>query len=289
MSVFKEPARAKLNLTLLVHGRRADGYHELESLVAFTDLGDEVSLQGGDAPVLGVTGPFADAIDGENLMERVAQAAAAHVPGLVPGRIGLEKQLPVAAGLGGGSADAAAFLRLLMRLEPHRMTENIAETVANALGSDILACLKSEPALMQGRGELLTSVAGLPRAGVVLVNPGGGLSAAEIYAALGASNLQSDYVPDMSRLEFDRSFDRLIDYLEPRGNDLQAMATSRLPAIAEVLSALEAAEGARCTRLSGSGPTCFALFAEEETAARAAEDIAADHPQWWVRATAIGD
>lgn len=289
MSVLKEPARAKLNLTLLVHGRRADGYHELESLVAFTDLGDDVSLLSGDAPVLEVTGPFADSIDGENLMERVALAAAAHVPGLVPGRIGLEKQLPVAAGLGGGSADAAACLRVLMRLEPRRMTENIAETIANALGSDILACLKSEPALMQGRGDLLRPASGLPRAGVVLANPGGRLSAAEIYGELGADDLPKDFMPSMTRLDFDRSFAQLADYLEPRGNDLQPAAIRRLPVIADVLSALDDLEGARCPRLSGSGPTCFALFEDEDQAAKEAEKLAARRPQWWVRATAIGD
>ncbi|MFD0988410.1 4-(cytidine 5'-diphospho)-2-C-methyl-D-erythritol kinase [Methyloligella solikamskensis] len=288
MSVLTEPARAKLNLTLLVHGRRADGYHELESLVAFADLADEVSLESGDAPILDVSGPFAEAIDGENLMERVSLAAAAHVPGLQTGRIGLEKHLPVAAGLGGGSADAAACLRLLMRMEPHRLTNNIAETIANALGSDILACLKSEAALMQGRGEQLTPVSGLPRAGVVVVNPGAPLSAAEIYGELGADDLEKDFAPEIVRLDFDRSFEALAEYLETRGNHLQATAAKRLPVIAEVLKGLEDLEGARCVRLSGSGPTCFALFEDEAQAAAQAETLAQHHPDWWVRATAIG-
>ncbi|ODA67272.1 4-diphosphocytidyl-2-C-methyl-D-erythritol kinase [Methyloligella halotolerans] len=289
MSLLTEPARAKLNLTLLVHGRRADGYHELESLVAFADLGDELSLEAGDAPVLDVTGPFASAIDGDNLLERVSRAAAGHVPGLSTGRIGLEKELPVAAGLGGGSADAAAFLRLLMRVEPERLTNNIAETIANALGSDILACLRSETVLMQGRGEQLTPVQGLPRAGIVMANPGVPLSAAEIYGGLGASRLPDNFVPAIVRLDFDRSFDRLAGHLESRGNDLQATAVTRAPAIADVLNALEALDGASCVRLSGSGPTCFALFEDVERAQGQADALAAAHPEWWVRATAIGD
>ncbi|XSG81025.1 MAG: 4-(cytidine 5'-diphospho)-2-C-methyl-D-erythritol kinase [Methyloligella sp. ZOD6] len=288
MSVLKEAARAKLNLTLLVHGRRPDGYHELESLVVFTDLADHVSLATEEAPGLELTGPFAGAIDGENLMQRVALAAAAHVPGLSAGRISLEKRLPVAAGLGGGSADAAALLRLLMRMDPRRLTANIAETIANALGSDILACLNNGPALMQGRGERLTPVSGLPRAGVVLANPGAPLSAAEIYGDLGACDLAADFVPETASLDFENSFARLADYLAARGNDLQATAVRRLPVIAGLLEALEGLEDARCVRLSGSGPTCFALFETEGMAARQAEILAERHPEWWVQATAIG-
>jgi 4-diphosphocytidyl-2-C-methyl-D-erythritol kinase len=288
MTTLRDAARAKLNLTLQVLGRRADGYHELCSLVAFAGLGDTVELKPGNGLDLVVEGPFAQAIGGGgNLVLAAADAAKTVIPTLQLGRFRLFKNLPVAAGLGGGSADAAATLRLLARANAGVLTDAALAVLAASLGSDVRACLASEPALMSGRGEKVHRLHNFPSCGVVLANPGTALGTADVYDALRAPALpeQAQAAPDMP--DFEGNFERLLDYARPLGNDLQAPAIALAPAIKEVLAALAAQPEARLVRLSGSGPTCFALFADVEAARRAAASLAASHPDWWVAASTL--
>jgi 4-diphosphocytidyl-2-C-methyl-D-erythritol kinase len=289
MTALRDIAWAKLNLTLEVLGRRADGFHELNSLVAFAGVGDTVELEPArDALDLKVEGPFAMALDGGNLILDAAKAAKAQSPGLTLGRFRLFKNLPVAAGLGGGSADAAAALRLIIRANQDGLSEGAMADLAPVLGSDVAVCFGSKPALIMGRGELVTPVRGFPSCGVVLANPGLPLSTADVYGALDAAPLPSP--PQSSALlDFARDFDKLLDYVSPRGNDLEAVAMKLAPEVGDVLTALRSAEDATLVRLSGSGPTCFAVFATPRQALRAATALVHSHPDWWIAASSLGD
>jgi 4-diphosphocytidyl-2-C-methyl-D-erythritol kinase len=288
MTMLREPARAKLNLTLEVLGRRADGYHELSSLVAFAELGDVVELTPGHALELIVEGPFAEALtDGGNLILRAAEAAKALFPGLELGRVRLIKNLPVAAGLGGGSADAAAALRLLARVNGRALTGEHPSMLASGLGSDVKVCLASQPALMTGRGETVHSLRNFPACGVVLVNPGVALTTAAVYSALKAPPISEDRESIPGVPDFAGSFERLLDYAGPRGNDLEAPAIILAPVIKEVLAALAQLKGARLVSMSGSGSTCFALFVNAEEARRGAGELTASHAGWWVAASTL--
>jgi 4-diphosphocytidyl-2-C-methyl-D-erythritol kinase len=286
VSPIRERAPAKINLTLRVLGRRADGFHALESLVAFAETHDSVELAPGDGLSLHVEGPFAEGLVVENLVLRAAEGAEAVKPALRLGQFRLTKQLPVAAGLGGGSADAAAALRLIARANPDALTEEALVAIAARLGSDVTVCLASRPALILGRGEIVQQVAGFPSCGVVLANPGVKLATASVYAALGAASLGA---PKEGREppDFHGDFDALVAYALARGNDLEAAAVRLVPVISDVLAALSALPSVRLARLSGSGPTCFALFATEDQARRAADGLAAKHPTWWIAASSL--
>ena len=283
----RELAKAKLNLTLKVIGRRADGFHEIESLVAFAALGDEVELEPGRAFGLSIDGPFAGALSGHNLIETAAAAIKTAVPELKLGHFRLHKVLPVAAGLGGGSADAAAALRLLARANPGMIDPRALRAVALRAGSDVTACLENRPVLMTGRGEIVTPVKGMPACGVLLANPGAKLETKAVYEALKAPPAPP-HLPSPRALDLGDSFDALIDYASERGNDLEPVALNLEPAIGEVLDRLSRLTGARLVRLSGSGPTCFALFASEYEAKRAGAELAAARPEWWVAASTLG-
>jgi 4-diphosphocytidyl-2-C-methyl-D-erythritol kinase len=285
---LREIAHAKLNLTLEVLGRRPDGFHELRSLVAFTELGDELQLVPGGELSLAIEGPFAACLSGSssNLISAAAEAAKRAVPTLKLGAFKLVKNLPVAAGLGGGSADAAAALRLLARANPGALDSILLAKIGAQLGSDVTVCLASKPALMTGRGEKVTAVDGLPNCGVVLANPGLPLAARDVYAALQAPVLPEAPAP-ASPPALTNDFDRLIAYAAPRGNDLEAPAMRLAPSIGDVLAALNALPGARIVRLCGSGPTCFALFATEDEAKGAAAVLKASHPAWWIAQSRI--
>ena len=186
-AMLHETARAKLNLTLEVKGRRPDRFHELESLVAFTDFGDRVELEPGPELKLEIDGPFAPVLSSQgNLILAAAEAAKADCPGLTLGRFRLIKELPIASGIGGGSADAAAALRLLARANPGKLPSNLLAEIAGQLGSDVTACLASKPALMTGRGEMVREISGFPVCGVLLANPGVELATAKVYDALNA-------------------------------------------------------------------------------------------------------
>lgn len=303
---FRNIAWAKLNLTLEVLGRRGDGFHELRSLVAFAGVGDTVEFtphsspgprlvaQGAGAPAspngftLEIEGPFAGALGGANLILEAAEAARARVPALPSGAFRLVKALPVAAGLGGGSADAAAALRLLVEAGAGALLAEDADAIAPALGSDVAVCLRSTPALITGRGEIVTAVSGFPQCGVVLANPGVELATSAVYGALGTAPL--DAAPEgAAPLDFGGSFEELIAYASPRGNDLERVARKLAPEVGTVHSALETLNGARLVRLSGSGATCFAVFATPREALRAAILLAEQAPDWWITAGVLGD
>jgi 4-diphosphocytidyl-2-C-methyl-D-erythritol kinase len=287
MTALRDIARAKLNLTLEVLGSRADGYHELTSLVAFAELGDSLELEPGGELALAIEGPFAQELAGGNLIAAAAAAAMTTAPRIALGRFRLVKTLPVAAGLGGGSADAAAALRLLARANPGALAPAALAAIAAGLGSDVTACLESRPALMTGRGERVVPVQGIPACGVVLVNPVAPLPTADVYATLGAPPLSGARRETPEIPDFAGDFARLIAYAEARGNDLEPAAAKLVPEIADVLAVLGSIDGARLVRLSGSGPTCFALFATEAEAKRAAADVAASQASWWVAASTL--
>ena len=250
--MLHDTARAKLNLTLEVRGRHPDGFHELESLVAFADFGDAVELEPGEDLDLVIDGPFAQGLStGANLILEAAKAAKAMCPDLALGRFRLTKELPIAAGLGGGSADAAAALRLIARANQGKLSPDVLKDIAAKLGSDVTACLKSKPALMTGRGEQVSEISGFPVCGVLLANPGVELSTAKVYAALDAALLGA--MPASTDLaQFDGDFERLIEYARARPNDLEAPVLRLAPIIGDVLAALVGLDGVRLARLSGS-------------------------------------
>ncbi len=281
----RELARAKVNLTLTVRGRRADGYHELESLVTFAGSHDLVTLAPGDAGGVAVAGPFAGYISGENLLVRALTLLRQVDPSLTLGPVRLEKNLPVAAGLGGGSADAAALLRAVRRANPHRAADVAWLEIAARLGADVPVCLVDRPALVYGVGHDVVPVPSLPPMHAVLVNPGAALPTARVFAALKAGPVPSS-APRAVPPELPCAED-LLGYMRGCGNDLEQAAMVLLPAIREVKAALEAEPDCRLAAMSGSGPTCFGLYGARESARRAADGIAAAHPGWWVRNTAL--
>jgi 4-diphosphocytidyl-2-C-methyl-D-erythritol kinase len=283
---IEELAPAKINLSLRVLGRRPDGYHELESLVVFAAFGDRLTLHRGDEFALTVSGPFAAALDTDNLVATAVRRAQAADPQLGVGAFHLEKSLPVAAGLGGGSSDAAAALRALRRANPDRSAALDWPALAATLGADVPVCLAGRPALMRGIGERLHVIERLPQAAIVLVNPRLPLGAGDVFRALNAAPLLASAVSNAPPPSFD-SLDELVSYLRSSANDLEAPAKVLCPEIGRVQAALAAQPAARLVRMSGSGPTCFALFASRTEAGTAAAAIARHEPGWWVVATEI--
>jgi 4-diphosphocytidyl-2-C-methyl-D-erythritol kinase len=285
-----EIAPAKVNLTLRVIGRRADGYHELESLVAFARVGDRVGFAPGDALALDVAGPFAAAAGNvaDNLVLKAARELARRAPGLVLGRFVLTKELPVAAGLGGGSADAAAALRLLARANALAPDDARLADAARATGADVPVCLDPRARVMRGIGEVLSAPLDLPPLPTVLVNPGVPLATKDVFAAfarMGPSKVGEAF--DLAAVS-GASAGAALAALAEGGNDLEPAAVSLCPAVADALTALRATPGCRLARMSGSGATCFGLYLNEAAAAAAAQAIAGAHPGWWVRATVLG-
>ncbi len=279
-----EKAAAKINLTLRVIGRRADGYHDLESLVAFADVVDVLALQPGMDDALEVSGPFAgrSGAVSDNLVLKALGALRQRLTGLKGGRFLLEKNVPVAAGLGGGSADAAAALRLIARANAMALDDPRLVDAARAVGADVPVCLDPRPRIMRGVGELLSPPLELPELPAVLVNPGVALATRDVFGeftgGLGGGELT----------EVPREFDALIEYLDHHGNDLTAAAMACAPGIADVLAALKKLSGAKLVRMSGSGSSCFVLFATQREAAAAAQRLAAEQKGWWVKPTSLG-
>jgi 4-diphosphocytidyl-2-C-methyl-D-erythritol kinase len=280
-----ERAAAKINLTLRVVGRREDGYHALESLVVFADLADTLGLAPGGATTLDISGPFAEACGtpANNLVLKAVAALGARVPGLKAGRFHLEKNLPVAAGIGGGSADAAAALRLLARLNAIALDDPRLSMAALAVGADVPVCLASRARVMRGIGEQLSEALALTPLPALLVNPGTPLSTQEVFKAFAGSQGSN---ADLAGVPAETG--ALIDCLKLHPNDLTRAAIARAPIIADVLSSLEALPGVRLARMSGSGPTCFALFASAGDAASGAKRLSAEHRTWWVQPAMLG-
>jgi 4-diphosphocytidyl-2-C-methyl-D-erythritol kinase len=280
-----EKAPAKINLTLRVLGRRADGYHELESLVAFADLADTLTLQSGGAISLDVCGPFAGSsgATSDNLVLKATAALGGCVGGLKAGHFQLEKNIPVAAGIGGGSADAAAALRLLARANDLALDDARLMVAALQTGADVPVCLTSRACIMRGLGERLSPPLDLPRLAAVLVNPGVALATKDVFARYGDT---FDARPNPAVVP--QRYDALIEWLEHHENDLTQAAIACVPVIGEVLARLRHAPGCRLARMSGSGATCFALFSSAGESAAAAWMLQSQRPDWWICPASIG-
>lgn len=266
--MITEPARAKINLCLHVTGRRADGYHLLDSLVAFADVGDVLRVEPADQLTLEVSGPFSAGlpVDNDNLILRAAHLVDAQV------RISLEKNLPVASGIGGGSADAAACLRALQQLG----YDMPSDQAVLSLGADVPVCLSQKTTRMRGIGDELMPANLSPPMHAVLVNAGVPVSTRAVFSTLASVDNSDMHWPPQ---------EPLVDWLAQQRNDLQAAAIAIAPEIRDVLKALDEA-GAQLSRMSGSGATCFGLFESEQSAAAATRSLAGH--RWWVKHSALG-
>lgn len=277
-------APAKINLFLHVTGRRGDGYHLLDSLIAFAGIGDRITVEPSDELTLRVTGPFSGSLpaSGDNLVMRAARALAekGQLASSIGATIVLEKNLPVSSGIGGGSADAAATLKALRSLWSVPVDDAALAAMGLVLGADIPVCLQSRTSRMQGIGEKIEPARPLPQVSVVLVNPGVAVSTVGVFAR--RSGGFSDRAEDAGPWDDAAA---MADGLRRSRNDLTDAAVSLEPVIGDVLAALDAVQGCLVARLSGSGATCFGLFANEGAASRAADSVSAAHPGWWVRAT----
>jgi 4-diphosphocytidyl-2-C-methyl-D-erythritol kinase len=282
-----EKAPAKINLTLRVIGRRADGYHEIESLVVFAALGDALRFVPARALTLAISGPTAAAsgIVAENLVLKAARNLADRVDGLELGRFELSKRLPVAAGLGGGSADAAAALRMLARTNQMTLDDPRLMQAARATGADVPVCLDPRPRMMRGIGDVLSEPLDVPRLAAILVNPGVAIATKDVFGLLELEPGSAQ--PRQARVACGRERTAFLATLANGRNDLEAPAISIAPAIADVLAVLRQVPGCRLARMSGSGATCFGLFDTQRAAAAAARTLRSEYPSWWVRATVL--
>jgi len=279
-----EEAPAKINLDLCITGRRPDGYHELDSLVVFGPPADVLRFAPADRLTLEVRGPFARALAGEadNLVLRAARRLASHAGCKATARITLAKNLPVAAGLGGGSGDAAATLRGLNRLWRQGLAEGDLMPLARDLGADVPVCLASRPARMRGVGERLEWLDRLPALALLLVNPDRPVPTAAVFKGLGALPRP---IPEQGPPPPDRG--ALLAWLRARANHLEMPARRLEPAIEAVLAALAAQPGCELARMSGSGATSFGLFADQAEVGAAADRIRRAQPKWWVAASLV--
>lgn len=282
----RRAARAKINLYLHVLGKRPDGYHDLDSLVVFAEFGDEIEVALAPDLSLRTLGPFADRVPGSagNLVLRAAECLRAEGRIAAGAEITLTKRLPVAAGLGGGSADAAATLHALSALWGIDSAQVDLRKIAAALGADVPVCLVGSPSLIRGRGEDLLPAPSLPPCHFVLANPGVALSTADVFAGYdgagaGKAALQGTS-PDARALA---------QALSERRNDLEPAARALVPAIGETLRLIAGTPGCLLARMSGSGATCFGLFENSIDAEAAAEIVRRAEPNWWIEATAMSD
>ena len=278
-------APAKINLFLHVGDKRSDGYHELESLAVFADVGDALKFERAGTLSLVVDGPFAASLAGEadNLVLRAARGAAQLARRELPRKITLTKNLPVASGIGGGSSDAAATMRaFLLQWEGDQIVLDDFVALASELGSDVPVCFFGQSSWMAGRGDDIARTS-VPPLHAVLVNPGVSIATRDVFAGLRErTGIGAGEWPE--RFETAQS---LLDFLRTTKNDLEAPALRLAPQIGEALQALRSASGIELARMSGSGATCFGLFENEAMAKNAAVSIAASHPEWWVKAAQL--
>ncbi|WP_375464187.1 4-(cytidine 5'-diphospho)-2-C-methyl-D-erythritol kinase [uncultured Methylobacterium sp.] len=285
MAPLTTRAPAKINLTLHVLGRRAgDGYHVLESLVAFAGTADALTLQPGASLSLTVSGPTAGTAGptGDNLVIRAARNLADRVPGLRLGSFELGKRLPVAAGIGGGSSDAAAALRLLAELNGLSLDHPAVVAAARATSADVPVCLEPRARMMRGAGEEIGPALLLAPLPAVLINPGVPVPTAPVFRALGLQ--VGETLPGAAHPEIAprARADDLLAQIGPARNDLEAPALTVVPVIGTALDLLRDQAGCRLARMSGSGATVFAVFADRRAALRAARNVRAAEPGWWV-------
>ena len=285
-----ENAPAKINLTLRVLRRRDDSFHEIESLVVFADFGDRLSFSRGGELTLQVHGPSAvAAAEGDdNLVLKAARALAAQRPDIVLGAFDLDKWLPVAAGLGGGSADAAAALRLIANANGIAPGDPHVYAAARATGADVPVCLDPSPRIMRGIGEVLSGRLALPPLPAVLVNPGVALPTKSVFAGWKPASPPAAALDDAATGRLSGS-EELLQLLAVQSNDLEGPAIALRPVVADVLAVLRALAGCRLARMSGSGATCFGLFASADDAAMAEKLLSIKQPGWWVKATMLGN
>lgn len=276
-------AHAKINLALHVTGRRTDGYHLIESLAVFTRFGDRVEIALADSDDFTVSGRYAPAVplDGANLVLKARDALRREIgPRKTPPvAIKLEKNLPVASGVGGGSSDAATVLRGLAQMWHLDIDGTELTRIGLSLGADVPMCLAAKPLVARGIGDELSMVPDFSALGLVLVNPGTEISTAEVFAAL--SRRDNEALPPLPRI---LDFHSLRNWLEVTRNDLEPTALAIQPAIGRALSWLNKA-GSGFSRMSGSGATCFGLFETGNVAKRAAAEIRSRQPDWFVAAT----
>jgi 4-diphosphocytidyl-2-C-methyl-D-erythritol kinase len=287
--MFTARAPAKINLTLHILGRRADGYHELESLVAFAGVGDLLSFEPGAELALTIAGPNAAGVGpaADNLVLRAARELADRVAGLQVGAFHLMKRLPVASGIGGGSSDAAAALRLLAAHNGLSIADAPVADAARATGADVPVCLDPRARMMSGLGERLGEPLMPGPIFAVLVNPGVAVETRAVFSRMGLQAGQSIGAAPHPVVAKSADAASLFGLLKKTRNDLEDAACSIAPVIVDVLAVLSAAKGSRLARMSGSGATCFALFENCRQAARAVRAIRRDHPGWWVKATVL--
>lgn len=289
--MIHQPAPAKINLTLEVVGRREDARHLLDSVVVFADVGDAIVAAPAAEDRVTLSGDFADALrhmvaDGEGALSvtQARDALRAHLERVDPVSLALDKALPVASGIGGGSSDAAATLRALARLWETGLDRAALAALGAALGADVPVCVHAAPARMRGAGERVDALARWPAFDAVLVHPGVPAPTPAVFAAYAASG--AAFTPERAP-PATGDHDEALAWLAGGANGLEAAARSIAPEIGDALAALGRAQGCELARMSGSGATCFALFPDPETAASAARAIAADHPAWWVRAARL--
>jgi 4-diphosphocytidyl-2-C-methyl-D-erythritol kinase len=275
---FTELAPLKINLFLHVVGRRADGYHLLQSLFVFADIGDNLNYTPSDEPLtLDIVGPFASQLQGEQ--DNLVLRAARLLNPIGTGRLQLDKQTPVAAGLGGGSADAAATLRLLNRLWQCGKSENDLRILGATLGADVPACIASRPAFASGIGDELRETRSGTALPLLLVNPGIPTSTPAVFKAY--RDLGADFSPSLPGWP-----ETLPDWQDCR-NDLANAAKATTPEINHIIKSLMAIEGVQLARMSGSGASCFAWFNTPLHAALAATALNNQQPHWWIRSATV--
>jgi 4-diphosphocytidyl-2-C-methyl-D-erythritol kinase len=289
MTLIREFAPAKINLTLEIAGRRNDGMHLVESLVAFADAGDVVTLDTSEPAGLDATGPMAAGLAGPNILLRALELIAKRAPQLALGAVHLDKHLPVAAGIGGGSADAGALLRAVCRANGPASDGVDWHGLARALGADVPVCLDGRARWMTGIGDVLVDVlGGLPRLAAVLVNPRAAVPAdktARVFQALGAGPVRAGYAPPAPPRFPGR--EALVAFMRARGNALAGAAEAVVAETALVRTALEALPDIEHAAVSGAGPTCFGVFPNRDAAEVARGKLAAAHPSWWVVAVTL--
>ncbi|HFC05211.1 MAG TPA: 4-(cytidine 5'-diphospho)-2-C-methyl-D-erythritol kinase [Rhizobiales bacterium] len=284
-----ETARAKINLSLHITGKRPDGYHLLDSLVVFADVSDTLEIGPAASTSLEISGPFGEnlPVSNDNLVLQ-AFMALGKLTGdpLPPTSFALSKNLPVASGIGGGSADAGAALRGLISLWDLKVNDAELKEIALEIGADVPVCYAGKSCLMSGIGENLDEISHIPEMPAVLVNPGIAVSTAEIFSTLDvdSGSFAFDSLPE---LPTSKSLANWLDWIDFTRNDLEEAAISAMPMIVDVIAELEKTRNCQVTRMSGSGATCFGLYYTRADADEAAREIAANHPEWWVTSTTL--
>jgi 4-diphosphocytidyl-2-C-methyl-D-erythritol kinase len=280
-------APAKINLDLLITGRRGDGYHLLDSVVVFTELGDEITVEKSDKLSLNISGPFADnlIVSDDNLILKAAEIVCKEY-GVKPNlKFHLVKNLPVSSGIGGGSADASAALKLSTDMLNLKVSQKRLGEIALSLGADVPVCLRSTTTLMQGVGEILTPLTLSESLNMLLVNPSVSVSTTKIFQNY---KLTMNGFDQLRKYNIDHIHDRLIvETLVNSRNALEVVACSIEPEILNALETLKIQQGVLLSRMSGSGATCFGIFDTRENCLKAQKAIKTDNSNWWVEATRI--